>query len=157
MIATIPVVAVTVIVIATFLSAGMKGASTMNVYIYAADIYCEDCGKAIRERITEEGWGIFGSYTGPADPKDEWSYDSDEYPKGPYPDGGGEADFPQHCGSGPDCLNAIQFFDGTKAGAWLGNELTSDGIQYVKDAIEEDPENEVCQLWAECYGDYCEL
>jgi len=28
----------------------------MLVYIYAADIYCEQCGEAIRERITREGF-----------------------------------------------------------------------------------------------------
>jgi len=74
----------------------------MLVYIYAADIYCQQCGEAIRERITREGFA-------PAEPDDEWSYDSDEFPKGPYPDGGGEADCPQHCGAGPECHNAIEF------------------------------------------------
>jgi len=117
----------------------------MLVYIYAADIYCEQCGEAIRERITAEGYA-------PADPDDEASYDSDEFPKGPYPDGGGEADCPQHCGSGPDCINAIEFDDGCKVGAWLENELTADGVEYVRQAIREG--GEVAELWAEFYSDY---
>ncbi|GAF74579.1 unnamed protein product [marine sediment metagenome] len=117
----------------------------MDVYIYAADIYCKQCGEAIRERITREG-------TAPADLDDEVSYDSDEFPKGPYSDGGGEADCPQHCGSGPDCLNAIELDDGSKVGAWLENELTTDGVEYVREAIREG--GEVAELWADYYLDY---
>ena len=116
----------------------------MNVYIYAADIYCEDCGEAIRKQITQEGHA-------PADPDDEWSYDSDEFPKGPYPDGGGEADSPQHCGAGEDCLNAIEFSDGLKIGVWLENDLTREGVEYVRESLREDPDNEVYQVWADFY------
>ena len=117
----------------------------MLVYIYAADIYCEQCGEAIRERIIREGFA-------PADPNDERSYDSDEFPKGPYCDGGGEADCPQHCGAGPQCVNAIELNDGHKVGAWLENELTSDGVEYVCEAIREG--GEVAELWADYYRDY---
>ena len=117
----------------------------MNVYIYAADIYCEECGEAIRKQITQEGHA-------PADPDDEWSYDSDEFPKGPYCNGGGEADSPQHCGSGEDCLNAIEFPDGFRCGAWLENELTTEGVKYVKEAIRDG--GEVAEMWADFYRDY---
>ena len=98
----------------------------MNVYIYAADLYCEDCGKAIRKQILTECHI----------PKhvDETFYTSDEYPQGPYPDGGEESDSPQHCGAGPTCINAIEFDDGIKVGVWLENELTTDGVEYVKEA-----------------------
>ena len=44
---------------------------------------------------------------------DENDYDSDDLPKGPYSNGGGEADTPQHC-------------DG--CGAFLENPLTGDGV-----------------------------
>ena len=64
----------------------------MNAYIYQADIYCEDCGEKIREELNKSG-------KAPSDPSDEYTYDSDEYPKGPYPDGGGEADCEQICGA----------------------------------------------------------
>ena len=115
----------------------------MNVYIYAADLYCEDCGEAIRKQITQEGFA-------PKDPEDEWSYDSDEYPKGPYPDGGGKANWPQHCGAGSECLNAIELSDGTKVGAWLENELTTEGVEYVRKVTQEG--GEVAELWVEFYG-----
>jgi len=117
----------------------------MQAYIYCADIYCEDCGRAIKRAIQQEG-------NAPADPADEYSFNSDEYLKGPYPEGGGEADCPQHCGDGPDCENAIEFDDGTKIGAWLENALTAEGVTCVREAIAEDPDNEVCQLWAEWYS-----
>lgn len=148
----------------------------MNAYIYAADLYCEDCGKAIRERLNSlcpicgEIITIIGrtaddrlmgscgdafqkeKWEYPKDPDDESSYDSDEYPKGPYPDGGGESDSPWHCGAGSDCLNAIELSDGTKVGAWLENELTTDGVDYVREAIQGG--GEVAGMWADFYRDY---
>jgi hypothetical protein len=85
-----------------------------DVYMYAAALYCDDCGEAIRARLTAEG-------KAPADADDESSYDSDEFPKGPYSDGGGEADTAQHC-------------DGCQA--FLENALTGDGYADVKGRIE---------------------
>ena len=117
----------------------------MLVYIYAADIYCKQCGEAIRERITQEGHA-------PANPDNEWSYDSDEFPKGPYPDGGGEADSPQHCGSGEECINAIELSDIGKIGAWLENDLTTDGVDYVREMIRDG--GELAGLWADFYCDH---
>lgn len=117
----------------------------MLVYIYAADIYCEDCGKAIRERIINEG-------RAPVDPNDEYSYDSDKYPKGPFSDGGGEADCPQHCEAGPECLNAIELIDGSKIGAWLENELTIVGVENLRNVIRQG--GEVVEMWADFYRDY---
>jgi hypothetical protein len=114
----------------------------MNAYIYNADIYCEDCGEAIRKELTREG-------SAPENPDDERSYDSDEFPKGPYPDGGGESDSPQHCGSGEGCLNAIELSDGHKIGAWLENELTMEGVAYVQEAISEG--GEVAEMWRGFY------
>ena len=123
----------------------------MEVYIYAADIYCKECGEAIRKEIAEEDEFRYAKIT-PSNPDNEWSYDSGEFPKGPYPDGGGEADCPQHCGSGPECHNAIELPDGTKVGAWLENELTMDGLEYVKEAIREG--GEVAEMWNGFYCDY---
>lgn len=117
----------------------------MLVYIYAAEFYCEDCGEAIRKRVTSEG------YT-PVDPDNEFSYISDIYPKGPYPDGGGKSDCPQHCGAGPECLNAIELMDGSKVGVWLENELTIDGVEYVREAIREG--GEMAEMWADFYCNY---
>lgn len=82
----------------------------MDVYMYQADLYCTDCGEKIKEGIQAK------------DPL-HWAAkqtDSDDYPQGPYPNGGGEADTPQYCGS---------------CGCFLENPLTSDGYNYVEEAI----------------------
>ena len=52
----------------------------------------------------------------------ESHYDSEDLPKGPYVQGGGEADTPQHC-------------EGCKQ--FLGNPLTSDGMLWVEGAIRD--------------------
>src|SRR5688572_15247517 len=93
----------------------------MNAYIYCADIYCEDCGRKIASNIGSVQYDL--------------RQDSDYYPQGPYPDGGGEADCPQHCGCGADCVNAIELKDGWKIGAWLENPLTQYGVEYVREQI----------------------
>lgn len=113
-------------------------------YIYCADIYCEDCAKAIMARLLKESGKKLEDY------EDGYTYDSDEFPKGPYEDE--ESDTPQHCACGSDCVNAITLSDGTKVGDWLENELTQDGVNYVKEAIEKG--GEVADLWAEWYKDY---
>ena len=117
----------------------------MEVYIYQADLWCEDCGKAIKRECRKTG-------DRPENWRDETTFDSDQYPKGPYSDGGGESDCPEHCAAGDDCLNAIILSDGTKIGAWLENDLTPYGVAYVKDAIREG--GEVSELWREFYRDY---
>lgn len=117
-------------------------------YIYAADIYCDDCGEAIRERLTAEG-------KAPADPTDEWSYDSDDFPK--VADDDDESDSPQHCACGENCLNAVEI-EGGKVGFLFG-ELTRDGVDYVEEAIEEANldgsswSREVVGLWYRHYSD----
>ena len=85
----------------------------MYVYMYNAALYCEACGVQIREDLTKVG-------KAPEEPDDESSYDSDEFPKGPFPEG--EADSPQHC-------------DG--CGEFLENDLTSEGTAYVRRMIED--------------------
>lgn len=82
-----------------------------DVFIYAAELYCADCGQAIRDDMAEK----LPSNV-PADPDAESSYDSGDYPKGPYPDGGGIADTPQHCGS---CR------------VFLGNPLSREGLKWT--------------------------
>ncbi|KKK96517.1 hypothetical protein LCGC14_2661970 [marine sediment metagenome] len=116
----------------------------MNVYIYAADLYCEDCGDDIRATLLRDGCDFNSD--------DETTYDSNDFPKGPYPDGGGESDCPQHCGAGSNCINALELPDDHKIGVWLENELTIDGVSYVREAVQEG--GEVAELWAEYYSDY---
>jgi sarcosine oxidase delta subunit len=84
----------------------------VDVYIFQADIYCEGCGEEIKKEIEAAG-------NAPADAEDEHTFDSDDYPKGPYPDGGGESDTPQHCGG---CR------------AFLYNPLTQDGYAYLRES-----------------------
>lgn len=102
----------------------------MDVYIYQADIYCVDCGQAIICRIQRDT-PTFVS----ANPSDERKFDSDDYPKGPYSDGGGESDSPQHCGM---CR------------VFLENALTRDGETYVRQAI--DIERVTIPEWREFYS-----
>lgn len=107
----------------------------MNVYAYQADIYCENCANKIRYELSREG-------KEPNNISDETSYDTDEYPKGPYPDGGGEADSPQHCGG---------------CNTFLENPLTQYGYEYTKEHIERDIRNSyygsvAIQEWGQFYG-----
>ena len=79
-----------------------------DVYMYQAAFYCVPCGQDL-----------------PVCPNpdcDDTDHDSDEYRKGPYPDGGGESDSPDHC---DDCRG------------FLENPLTDDGIAYVVEELNE--------------------
>lgn len=85
----------------------------MEVYIYEGALYCEDCARSLE---------------GEAD--------------GPYPDGGGEADTPQHCDS---------------CGVFLENPLTADGRSYVCKAVLDYLRHKVgiysvIEEWAVWYG-----
>jgi len=120
--------------------------------IYDADIYCDDCVDAIKERLQKVG-------VGDIDIDDETSYDSGEYPK--YCSDDEESDSPQHCAAGEDCLNAHVMSDGTKIGYFFANNLTTDGEEYVKEAVKEDRANGnfdsvACEVWAEYY-DYIDF
>jgi len=104
----------------------------MKVYMYRAALYCEACGQAIREQLDKDD-------KRPEQHTDETTYDSDDYPKGPYKDGGGKADCFQHC-------DACHVF--------LANPLTEDGIQYTLTALAEYMSNgrgrtEVLDAWAQ--------
>jgi hypothetical protein len=109
----------------------------MNVFMYCAALLCGDCGEKAVENCANRSIVDNG--------------DSDTYPQGPYPEGGGEADTPQHC---DDC------------GKFLENSLTEDGQAYVREsyAWERDITNpsksrnaiENTQRWANYY-DYLGL
>jgi hypothetical protein len=87
----------------------------LQVYIYAASLLCKQCGEAQRHHLD----GAFAE-NGIAPGTDD--DDSDRYPQGPYPDGGGEADSPQHC---DQCTK------------FLENPLTPDGESYVREQWED--------------------
>lgn len=107
----------------------------MKGFMYAADLYCEKCGENIREQLLEE-----------QDTKRNTD-DSDEWPQ--EVDVSGEADSPWHCGSGADCLEAEEI-DGEKYGKFLENDLTEDGIEYVRDKHDDEP-TAVTRFWMDYY------
>ena len=82
----------------------------MLAYVFQAALLCEECA---RKRINVL---LAGSSRELAD-----TGDSDAFPQGPYADGGGEADAPNHC---DHCR------------VFLENPLTSDGEEYVREAAE---------------------
>lgn len=97
-----------------------------DAYVFQAALYCAPCGEAIAKRIDKD------SGRGP------WCEDSNYYPAGPYPDGGGEADSPQHC-------DACREF--------LRNALTDDGRAYVRERMADGPADGIARtVWAEFYG-----
>lgn len=107
----------------------------MNAYLFQTVLLCENCGKAAQERFAAHTQGE----------------DSDRYPQGPYGDGGGEADCPQHC---------------DRCAVFLENPLTDDGVEYVRNAIErgeqflQDPgvfrghRSIAVDVWKPFYKDY---
>ena len=119
----------------------MEGSYTMYAYMYNAGLLCEECGES--KQVELKGTGA------------ESSGESDVYPQGPYPDGGGECDTPQHCD------NCDKF---------LENPLTSEGDDYVRESYFEAREGlktkriepgaswslGVTQQWANHY-DYLDL
>jgi hypothetical protein len=114
----------------------------MDFYIYAAEVYCPACAIDIMQRIRAEGFE-------PDDPDDESSYDSGEWPKGPFRDE--ESDSPQHCGSGADCLEPMELADGSRVGRFLEGPLTSHGESYVREMHRDRP-SEITRFWMEFYG-----
>jgi len=126
----------------------------MDAYIYQAALFCEQCIAAIKE-TRKDHCGTCGGFHAVIDsmdcrgfnqetgePRYENLYDSDDYPKGPYSDGGGEADSPQHCDS---------------CGTFLENPLTPDGAQYVRELVVQDRasgkgDGVAAVLWADFYG-----
>ncbi|MFZ6184881.1 hypothetical protein [Nannocystis pusilla] len=113
-------------------------------YIYKGGSFCEACGEAIRRQRRAQGLA-------PANPHDENTYDSEEFPKGPYVSDAAEA--PAHCGFGRDCLNAeeIETKDGLmRVGAFLGNPLTDRGEEYVRERVAGEQPVAI-QIWGPYY------
>ena len=103
----------------------------MDAYIYCGDVYCESCTGGIMEDLVGSALD---------------NGDSDTYPQGPFPYGGGEADSPQHCGG---------------CGAFLENPLTPDGDEYVTEAVAAFRETgqgaeDIIDTWV-AYYDYLNL
>jgi hypothetical protein len=122
----------------------------MYGYIYQAAVVCDDCALKIKKDLNRKAWeGKIPEAEIPSDPTDERSFDSDDYPKGPYDMGDEESDSPQHC---------------DKCGIFLENQLTSEGEEYVIEAVRENREakkkgkksNPVVEEWERHY-DYLDF
>lgn len=109
--------------------------------IYQADIWCTECANLIRERLRSEG-------KAPEDENDNYSYDSDDFPKWAGDDE--ESDSPTHCGSHEDCVNAEILPSGRKIGCLMGS-LTEDGVNYVRESHMERP-SEVTEFWVNYFS-----
>jgi hypothetical protein len=97
----------------------------MDVYMYQAALICDKCAMEAMMDIAMVSLPLTSID------------DSDEFPQGPIPDGGGEADYPQHCDN---------------CDIFLENPLTTDGFDYVCEAIHYnvgDPE--VLSEWQDYY------
>jgi len=101
----------------------------MDAYVYRAGLWCGPC--VIKALVAERKAAPGAFDMSPADALQqivsangftgESDYDSDDLPKGPIAEGGGEADTPQHCEA---CVR------------FLANPLTGDvGLMWVEDAI----------------------
>jgi len=139
--------------------------------IYSADVFCDGCAEEIKVSVCDDLWGHPGRHECPDGTDvaefdsreelddhlrgmDDRTYDSDSYPK--YCGDDEESDCPQHCGSHADCVNAEVCADGTKIGYFFGNDLTTDGADYVRSAVREDVESGctdsvAIEVWFPCY------
>ena len=116
-----------------------------SAYVFQADLYCEDCGRELIQKLQ----------TGNA----EDDGDSSSFPQGPYDEGGGEADSAQFCGQGRHCKNATEIA-GHKIGCPLRNPLTSDGVEALFQSVKQDLvsprkfDQEMGRLLYHLWGDY---
>lgn len=94
----------------------------MEAYIYQSVFLCSDCALPLERGLEDLGMTDNG--------------DSNTYPQGPYSNGGGEADYPQHCAS---------------CNKFLENPLTTEGVAYVRAAIAEGT-GDVLATWADFYS-----
>jgi len=64
-------------------------------YVYQAAFLCAACGETLKHRLDADG-------KQPEDPDDETTFDSDDYPKGPY-----RAEYKETCDSMDRCLSLV--------------------------------------------------
>jgi len=102
----------------------------MDAYIYRAGLWCGPCvikalvvaGKAAPSAIDISSAEALRQVVSANGFASESDYDSDDLPKGPIAQGGGEADTPRHCEG---------------CGQFLANPLTGDGLIWVEDAVRD--------------------
>lgn len=122
----------------------------MDCYVFNGDIYCEDCGRQLKRVVRRRFEVEHGRRMAAADIE---ALDSTGWSDGPHPDGGGEADGPRHCGAGAGCCNAQDYgLPGLTVGVFLENDLTREGVRYVREAAAEDPASVAATLWLPTYA-----
>lgn len=99
----------------------------MDVYVYRAALLCEECGGKCKCKLTAEG-------KAPENPKDEHTFDSDNFPKGPYGSDSNESDSVQYC---------------DHCGCFLENPLTKEGRDSLMDWIIQALNDEVHESFSD--------
>lgn len=115
----------------------------MKAYVFQAALWCETCTAANVLQVPADMLGVAIARRRKAHGIPDGASDTDNVPDGPHADGGGESDSPQHCDA---------------CGVFLRNPLTTDGYEYVRDAIQEHNEHgrgtrEVLATWHDFYND----
>jgi hypothetical protein len=105
------------------------------VYVFCADLYCDECGAALA-----------------ADPSLIDTGDSDDFPQSALE---GESDGPNHCASGRECLDPVDLTawglrpdavlvgaESRLIGSLIGESLTEHGVEYLREMLSEHPRTE---------------
>lgn len=71
------------------------------MYIYAADTYCDPCAEQIMADLDANG-----KRPPDMDPDNECTWDSDDWPKGPFRPCEDHDEGPDHCGSCAEIIDA---------------------------------------------------
>lgn len=100
----------------------------MEAYIYQADIICAECAEVRQQDLKYQRILVNDSYQ-----------DSDNFPQGPYDNGGGESDSPQHCGN---------------CNLFLENPLTNDGEKELKILLSKPASNGIAEIIHAEYKQY---
>lgn len=121
-------------------------------YIYDVDVWCRDCGDAIKAHIREHE-----PERVPKDELDEGSFDSGDWPKAYDPESE-EADSPTNCGSetcgGTYWVTVAGVEKALSYGKFLENRLTQAGYKNLKAMLDEYTDSNIppyAKEWAEFY------
>lgn len=108
------------------------------MYAYNAELWCDSCGKKIIDELERLGYQDEGDTDG-------WPQYADEDQSW--------ADSPSHCAGGEQCEHAEEI-GGRMIGCLLLENLTDEGVNYVKEAIRKECNDTVAGLWADEFSDY---
>ena len=114
------------------------------MYIYSADLYCNDCGTILKNSLSD--------FKGLKD-----SVDSNDFPQY-FNEANNESDSPTHCAMNEECVSAEIIIEPNfyirKIGSQIDTILTSHGVDYIKEVISEKPKSGCAVLWESIYSDY---